>query len=707
MSKNLRWEIAFQSVKGRDYKLLIYDDDWSGGKVSIQAGETPFVTEEDNNTDFFSPVRGSTGTISILDQDGTKLSSMIPDNNTARPVRLLGKRAGGGNDIMWQGFLTCNTYSQGYTDRPQICELQVASLLEAADCISAKQSDFSGLMTVRQIIHMCVAAIKDEFGRPASEELISTFYFPKADWRILYFWINTSIFFEEKEISNENRTTYITVGKSIKEILTMICTFMGWCVRECPNKVLSFQRMNDQNSSDYLYISYADFADGNKALGTYLHPGTKEAVHIDNVVGRGVDHTIETAAGAKDVAITAKITKNILNLELPDFPLDNLIYGERQLSDGTLRSYITKDITFDNRLGFTYLHMQRIGNISTYLGLGNIDYSYNDCVLNPSCDYSTQYPAFVANQETPFAFDKYVGPFFGRISYLGASYENGLYIVAGNKANSDATRGVFSIRSNKVLTYTKGHIKGKIKSKTWCEGYRDLDTYMEVAILIGDYYWNGGITNPWSLIGSTSELDRFVRIPFVNGEAQIDISVYSQVITGEVTVLIRGCVEGSITNAPVTYFYYDLFITELSFSFELSDSDNKYDRGQNNYYKQLDTKFSNSISVSTELASDMNNMMSPNLVMYSQINPMQYMTYSYPSGDTTNRPERDLLARLAKYYKKKRRTYNIEVEPINDQLPVTRVSVWGLPTEPIAEARDYRLDKSTITLMEESANSET
>ena len=175
MSKTIRWDIPFQSVKGRDYHLLIYDDGWSSGRVTIQGGETPFTTSEDTNTDFFSPVRGSTGTISILDPDGTKLSSMIPDNNTARPVRLLGKRAGSGNDIMWQGFLTCNTYSQGYTNRPQICELQVASLLEAADSIAAKQSDFSGLMSIREIIYKCIEAIQAEYG---DEPICDTLYFP-------------------------------------------------------------------------------------------------------------------------------------------------------------------------------------------------------------------------------------------------------------------------------------------------------------------------------------------------------------------------------------------------------------------------------------------------------------------------------------------------------------------------------------------------
>ena len=103
----------------------------------------------------------------------------------------------------------------------------------------------------------------------------------------------------------------------------------------------------------------------------------------------------------------------------------------------------------------------------------------------------------------------------------------------------------------------------------------------------------------------------------------------------------------------------------------------------------------------------MNNVDSPSILMYTQNDKMQYMTYSYPSGDATNRPEKDLLARLAKYYKKRRRTIQLEVEHINDTLPTTRVNIEDIPFEPLAEARDYQQDQTTVTLMEESANSET
>ena len=130
------------------------------------------------------------------------------------------------------------------------------------------------------------------------------------------------------------------------------------------------------------------------------------------------------------------------------------------------------------------------------------------------------------------------------------------------------------------------------------------------------------------------------------------------------------------------------------------------ERGENRYFSLLGTNFNEGESVQTDLASYMDNIPSRSTIMYTQIDPMRYMTYSYPSGDATERPEKDLLARLARYYKKRRSTIQLEVEHINDSLPTTRVTADGVPCEPIAESRDYRLDKTTVTLMEESANSE-
>ena len=721
MSKVIHWNIPFQSVNGVDYSLYIIDENGptiSGTPDVIQAGDTPFTTEEDTNTDFFSPVRGSTGTISIVDTDGTIMSSMIPDNNTARSIQLV-KIVNNVQSIAWQGFLTCNTYSQGYTYRPQICELQAASLLEAADSISANQTDFVGLMTVRQIITKCISAIQSEYGYGT---IFNTIYFPKADWRILYFYINTSIFFDEKEVSNENLTNYITVGKSVKEILTMVCTFMGWCVRECPNKILSFQRLNDQNATNYYYISYSDFSDDNKALGTYLHPGTKDSVSIQNLSYRGTGHDIETTAGAKSVEIVAKLEKYALNLGLLPFPYGSTseIY---QMYDGQHYIYILAS-TVNNPYNNVALRYYKATVSYVHGEYGPVESTtLNDLLAN--IWNATEIVDIYEGSGTATVRS---GAFFAKVAYedqhqASHSTNEGLFVSwlpPMTNAIGYILQPIFSMKTTRPLTINNGYVKLTASMTNLVVNYSDdyevvwitKETEYTNAILmsirIGNKYWNGS--------GWISQFTKiWIPIEDNNFKKNWDPSMPVEETDGYIFPLFNTLIDEELEIAIYPFslsrennkFLINTFFSDLRTEYLQKDDETKTDRGENRYFSLLGTNFSDQISINTALATDMNNIDSPSILMYTQNEKMQYMTYSYPDGDTTNRPERDLLARLAKYYKKKRRTIQVEVEQINEHLPITRVTDGSIQLQPLAESMDWALDKATVTLMEESADSET
>ena len=760
MSKVIHWNIPFQSVKGVDYSLYIIDENGPsvvGTPDVIQAGDTPFTTEEDTNTDFFSPVRGSTGTISLVDTDGTIMSSMIPDNNTARSVQLV-KTVNNVQSIAWQGFLTCNTYSQGYTYRPQICELQVASLLEAADSISAKQTDFVGLMTVRQIITKCIAAIQSEYGYGT---IFNTIYFPKADWRILYFYINTSIFFEEKEVSNENAITYITVGKSIKEILTTICTYMGWCVRECPNKILSFQRLNDQNATDYYYIAYSDFSDDNKALGTYLHGGTKVNVNIQNLTYRGTGHEIETAAGAKEVAVIANTKGENWEIKLPEVPAGALKKAKYSLN------YI-KDTSRNPRRFTYYVNTDKMAhsNINYAVQKGKYDpYSRGSAsylgeeTANPDLLFTEalgmlKYNSNGTQASYPVPYNDvtiYSGAFLLKYYYEDieadgdnyypvnqSDFKDGLYACfLPNLIDSVSTvHPIFKIQTTKALSLGDGYLQltCDIGAFIWRCGemtaaageYALLDSLntpicssmprIKFALRYGDYcmsYGVGGITSmvnygttfiPYFDGSKFASNYSLLSSPTIEHEEGILVPITSS-MSGQITLEFYA--EAGMITSNLASFYAIIF-NSLGVKFIPANGAIPTRSGGSNSYREiLGVNFNDEETINTDLASDMNNNESPHILRYTLSSVMQYMTYSYPDGDTTNRPERDLLARLAKYYKKKRRTIQVEVEQINEHLPITRVTDGSIQLQPLAESMDWALDKATVTLMEESADSET
>ena len=65
----IHWQVKFRSLRANTlYTVSIYDDNYSGSTpVQLKGGEHPFTTEEDNDDDFFTPVRTQSGYLRIVD----------------------------------------------------------------------------------------------------------------------------------------------------------------------------------------------------------------------------------------------------------------------------------------------------------------------------------------------------------------------------------------------------------------------------------------------------------------------------------------------------------------------------------------------------------------------------------------------------------------------------------------------------------------
>ena len=148
-------------MQGIHYRVDIYDEG-EFTPVQLTAGPTPFVTNEDASDDFFHPVRTQTGTLQVCtllpgttDQYIT-LDELLPANNIARPVRLMNLDTNPAT-IEWQGFLSCEAYSQDYTGIPQNLDLPVISVLEAMDSVEVELSES---MAFQRILSHCIYAMK-------------------------------------------------------------------------------------------------------------------------------------------------------------------------------------------------------------------------------------------------------------------------------------------------------------------------------------------------------------------------------------------------------------------------------------------------------------------------------------------------------------------------------------------------------------------
>ena len=239
MSKAIKWSVPFctnDPIHPKYYRVDIYAEGYSGNPIVLKAGDTPFTTEEKDEDNVFAPVRAQSGTLQVCTQlpggGFIDISDIMPSDNIARPVRL--NRLNGLNgsvvNIEWQGFLSCEAYSQDYVSIPQNIDLSLISVLEAMDSVEVKLDESKAFMRVMG--HVC-NAMKEIATQSGMSDLwgdvyISQYCISPLVNKYLY---NNVYFSTEEQISGDNIVVDVH-SISCKKILEQVAQFFGGCWRE-------------------------------------------------------------------------------------------------------------------------------------------------------------------------------------------------------------------------------------------------------------------------------------------------------------------------------------------------------------------------------------------------------------------------------------------------------------------------------------------
>jgi hypothetical protein len=316
MAKAVRWRVPFVSLSGTRYEIEIYDEGYTGEAVTLQAGETPFVTDEDATDDFFAPIRTQTGNIEVctaIPGGGTlSLEDILPENNISRPVRLMSIAADMSEKIEWQGFLSCQAYNQAYTDIPEIIQLPINSVLEAMDSVPVSTDRIGGIKSISNLVYHILKEIRIQCGLPCFTHI----NYSAADFSIFSQLIDSTVLFALKEYNHEYSTTYIVDGMSCKEALTRICTFMGWVAREMKTDVVLERLCSDLG----MYREEIEDFYGNFHYSVSYNSPLTTGLNIFDPYWRGTNHQQSITQGAKSVEVVAKLAKYEIGLTFPEFP---------------------------------------------------------------------------------------------------------------------------------------------------------------------------------------------------------------------------------------------------------------------------------------------------------------------------------------------------------------------------------------------------
>ncbi len=143
---------------------------------------------------------------------------------------------------------------------------------------------------------------------------------------------------------------------------------------------------------------------------------------------------------------------------------------------------------------------------------------------------------------------------------------------------------------------------------------------------------------------------------------------------------------------------HNLFITRLELSYEAPDEELRTDRSENVYADETGQAFKDELSVDVELASYANNTKLATMIWSDSTTPAKVLSL----GGSSVRPEAALLQRLKTYYGAARQKLTLEVAHPSTSLPVLTLNGIndGKTYTPIAESRDWRMEVSTLTCIE-------
>ena len=685
MAKKIHWQIPFASaIDKKQYRVNIYQEGYTGSPVTLLAGSSPFNTEEDNNPDLFTPIRTQSGTLQVctaIPGGGLlKAQDILPANNTDCPVQLV-ELNDGEEEVVWQGFLSCEAYSQDYIGIAQELSLSLISVLEAMDSVECNPTRLQGVVPVHQLIGYCF----DEMERSTDFSLFRRIYIGEQGKAIASRYINTSLFFDVQEQNDEDYSEAILKGISLKEVLTKLATFMGWCVREDAERIFIQTAGADEG-----WISgtvAAMIEDPWTPTKSYVTNALKD---MSDLEWRGTGHRISSRQGARNVEVVANMTPFDIQVGIPDgFPQGEYITAANTVTIPTDEEgvtaeatvYISKENDLNNRYElrvfdiedydkYPWFDMVRTDNVQRLYE--HSDYDSMGVTIN-----SVAGTACIAIQNKEHDFDR-----------------TGIYVrgcdlkaIIDDVIESDA---IMVLRSIDRLNAYNGKF------------LLSFDAMTTQAVAIGNN-WSIGVAVKWGDLFLQSDKKTwsstfgYITLYKTDDPTEIPISDYNY---GEVQVLLMPFV---LHAASTTASYQQYIITSLSLEYQAPE-DVFEDRSANHYFEALKTAFRDEVSVECDFGSSLDNLPNPSLIL--NVDPVRYYEpltrmIFFDGMQVEERPEKHLLSRLATYYRKPHTSLEL-VAAFPGVLPMMRYRGLndGKFYLPMAANRDWQQDTATLTMLQ-------
>lgn len=696
MAWNIHWQCCFQSLEGVQYAVNVYERDYAGSVVPLTGAAEPFVTQEDDSDDIFTPVRVQTGYLRVIDTDGTLLEDMIPTNNTEKMVRLVTGtyigtwpagtfRQGSGNDsVKWQGFLQAQAYTQPWDSHVNVLELPVKSMLGALDDIHIPDSRASQETRIAGVVARALTDLLQDDGATSPYGYVYSVDdgYMSANW--LTARVQWAVFFSEETVNNEGDSYRQLVGVSYYEALAMCLALFGLTARE-DGMNLYFAHYDQTASMQckvlrYLWSAVTSMADGGSVQVSNIGDLTAKDL-LAALTFKGTDNVAGFLQGARSAKVEVNLSGGVaFGLELPETTEDaSAVIDVQDIYKGHV--YVQPHAPRVNGIEtFTFSEYQNVG-VSGSNRVGSSTYA--KCLTN-SVLYRPLYDPHYSNTD-----NLHTGAFPCRWYYRTEPTQspllvNGLFL---NQQYLDSGWSFtpyycYSLQSALSYRYHNGYLRINMKCYNFMRGslagdsnklyFGEFTTIWDVKpqtklyfiLTWGTKEWNG---TEW--VTQSGDHNTFT-IDFDGASVKTNKTDETQVeetdgwfipITEEITGVIKLYIlnVGSCETGSGMKDAHSRIIADLDVSYTPIYDMVTSKRTLNTYRETImESGFIGERSIDLSLGTINKNIESMAMIKSSTTVYIERMRYYTGTNTTTEqRPELRLLARLARYYVETRRVF--------------------------------------------------
>ena len=720
MAWAIRWQMQFQSVKGKNYTLNIYDQNYTGEVQTLTGAAQPFTTSEDNDSDVFKPVRGQTGYINIVTSDNTLLETLLPQTNTSRLVRLIE-----GTTVVWQGFLSTDVYTQTWNGGTREIELAVNSVVQTLESVCL-HSDISGARyPMAKLI-----TLADEMLGGGVVEHVYNYEDAKEEQCWLTWRVDFQTFFasgEDEDSGGDDtvqqiNTDGIRYGVSLYEALKWVCSLAGLTLQERGTSwFFTRQDIDRQQSRCIMYplAQIQNIVNGHRPTYTRTMPSMPSL--LPSVEWRGIDNNVDYENGRRMAIVETDVTAYDEVLKIPGAePNDTTVYEINVCG----RKFFGQ--AADSLGGYTEEYIYH-------------EYSQQQLIADATRQQCINNSMLVRPNYLPYEDPDdhlYTGAFHCRYYYRKKATDtvylggeglmlNFQYYLPG--MSNPTPRKVYTISSRSTMSFYGGWLRLNFGTMNFIQigfdyslisispdDWLNLDNILAFVLKIGDKVWNP-TTNQWEdQILDLIDYRFTVRtrsgeiITNKTDDMQVDaqggffVPVPEGGIDGQVQLHLLDCLEVFAADKIDLFLHsHTHILKDLEITYE-QDQGMTYSKKTENRYKKHITNsgFKGNVVVSLPIGTFNNNLQAVNFIRSQNGDYIEGVDYYDSMVEVvSNRPELHLLDRLYTYYQQVRRrlTGNFLLKTWS---PLQRLIYNGRQYMAVIQNRDWQADIDEVMFIE-------